>query len=65
MKIRNPKTGEVMLTHCKGCMCHDLPMQFGSDKDVCEECGCPKTLAGWTRVKATGVPITKEAGEAS
>jgi hypothetical protein len=54
MRVHNPKTGEVIVNEsCKGgCYCHSLPIQFGDDKDVCSECGCPKTLAGFERVKA-------------
>ncbi len=37
-------------TSCRGCYCHDMAMQFGQDSDVCQECGCPKTKAGFYRV---------------
>lgn len=51
MKIHNEVTGEYIKTSCTGCMCHDMAMVFGSDPHICAECGCPKTLEGFERVK--------------
>lgn len=41
---------EVMETKCTGCMCHDIDMQFGEDKNICGECGCPKTIDGVNKI---------------
>lgn len=48
MTINNPKTGESIETPCRGCMCHELAMQFGDlVHGCCGECGCPKNIDGW------------------
>lgn len=49
MDIHNHKTREYVVTRCKGCMCHELDMQFGSElyHGCCNECGCPKNEEGF------------------
>lgn len=34
---------------CSGCMCHELPIQFGEtlSEGCCRECCCPKTKEAW------------------
>lgn len=53
MRIR--LDSEVLETACRGCLCHDLPMQFG-DGDCCAECGCPKTVEAFHRLKHQSKP---------
>lgn len=64
-KIHNPSTGQWVVVTCTGCMCHDLPMQFGEPVNgCCNECGCPKNLEGWDsylarypeRLRSKGAP---------
>ncbi len=38
----------TLVTSCRGCLCHDLAMQFGElHNGHCAECGCPKTKAAF------------------
>lgn len=60
MKIHNPRTGEVVENvSCHGCLCHELPIQFGKEKDICVECGCPKTEVGFDEFKRNLQSIAK------
>lgn len=35
----------VVVTNCRGCMCHEMDMVFaGGREGCCGECGCPTTL---------------------
>lgn len=54
---------ERIETTCRGCMCHDLPMQFGElYKGCCSECGCPKTKEAFDRIKRGPDPTGEEGG---
>ena len=58
MKIRNPKTDEVVENKfCNGgCPCHwnpDIQMGDKLDNGCCTECGCPKNLEGFEHFKST------------
>lgn|GEM_PF-4141571 len=46
-------TGDVVVTSCTGCQCHEMDMQFGELVDgCCRECGCPKTSEAALRLLA-------------
>ena len=44
---------ETLIVPCAGsCYCHHMAMTFGECDGCCVECGCPKNVTAFKRMKA-------------